>query len=149
MADELMRLESLNRNHSYYGLNSYHIIMRFSKQKETVYQVLIDTHSHPTANWVFEKAKSILPNISLGTVYRNLGQLESDGNIRSFALKGIVRYDGNLDQHSHFLCENCDLMIDIHPKNIQRKYNNIIPKNFTANSIDLTITGFCNSCKST
>ena len=121
--------------------------MRYSQQRETVFQIVRNTKVHPTAEWVFEKAQLTLPTISRGTVYRNLGQLEEKGEIQSFAMKGKIRYDGNLDDHSHFICRECDLMIDIHPENLRKNFSRDLPENYTAESMDLKITGLCKKCK--
>lgn len=121
--------------------------MRYSQQRETVFQIVRNTKVHPTAEWVFEKAQLTLPTISRGTVYRNLGQLEEKGEIQSFAMKGKIRYDGNLDNHSHFICRECDLMIDIHPENLRKNFSRDLPENYTAESMDLKITGLCKKCK--
>ena len=50
--------------------------MRFSHQRQTIREIVYKTNSHPTADWVFLEAKKSISNISLGTVYRNLKQLE-------------------------------------------------------------------------
>jgi len=121
--------------------------MRYSEQRETVFQIVKETKIHPTADWVFDQARNVLPTISRGTVYRNLGQLEEKGAIRSFAMKGVIRYDGNMADHSHFICRECDLMLDIHPKNIQKYFYKGIPKNFIAESMDLKVNGICENCK--
>ena len=69
--------------------------MRKSQQREAVYSVIKSTTSHPDAYWVYEKAREIIPDISLGTVYRNLGQLAESGDLitiffsRSFHMRKV------------------------------------------------------------
>lgn len=121
--------------------------MRYSTQRETIYQIVKDAQCHPSADWVFDRAKVIIPNISLATVYRNLGLLKSRGNIRSFTIKGIVRYDGNIKAHSHFMCRECDLMIDMLPGNLKSVIQKGLPKYFKAESVDLKISGLCKTCQ--
>ena len=120
--------------------------MRYSEQREMVFQIVKETKIHPTADWVFDQARNVLPTISRGTVYRNLGQLEEKGAIRSFAMKGVIRYDGNMADHSHFICRECDLMLDIHPEKLYKNFSRDLPENFTAESMDLKITGVCRNC---
>ena len=55
--------------------------MRFSQQRETVKNIVRGTNSHPTAEWVYTQTKKVIPNISLGTVYRNLKTLQETGQI--------------------------------------------------------------------
>ena len=121
--------------------------MRYSEQRETVFQILKETHSHPSADWVYEKVKSILPHVSLGTVYRNLSELEDLGVIKSFSTKEVIRYDGNMADHSHFICRECNLMLDFKSKDISTSLNNRLPKNFVAESMDIQISGLCENCK--
>ena len=48
--------------------------MRYSHQREVIREIIFSTNSHPSADWVYAKARKAIPNISLGTVYRNLKQ---------------------------------------------------------------------------
>ena len=57
------------------------LFVRYSYQRETIEQIVCSTNSHPTAEWVFNKTKEKIPNISLGTVYRNLKVLADSGQI--------------------------------------------------------------------
>ena len=55
----------------------------YSIQRESILETVRGTHSHPTAEWVFSKVKKTRPNVSLGTVYRNLGLLADNGKIQA------------------------------------------------------------------
>ena len=55
---------------------------RETRQRRVVYDTIKKTHSHPTADWIFEQVRSDVPKISLGTVYRNLSVLKDEGVIR-------------------------------------------------------------------
>ena len=86
----------------------------FSRQRETVKRVLCSTKSHPTAAWIYEEARKELPNISLGTVYRNLNLLGQEGVIRKLSFgDGNEHFDGDISSHSHFFCEGCGKIYDI------------------------------------
>ncbi|MFQ6677098.1 MAG: transcriptional repressor [Fidelibacterota bacterium] len=87
--------------------------MRFSKQRELVLQRITSTKIHPTADWIFGEAKKVKPNISFGTVYRNLNQLIDQGLIRMIQLNGVAHYDGNMNPHDHFICNECNEIYDI------------------------------------
>lgn len=91
--------------------------MNRSKQREVVYDVLKGTVSHPTAYWVYEQAKEILPNISQGTVYRNLKELVSNGMV--IKVQGVFdcdRFDACTVPHSHLVCRKCGAVIDFSPQ---------------------------------
>ena len=55
---------------------------RETRQRRVVYDTIKGTHSHPTADWIFEQVRTEVPKISLGTVYRNLSVLKEEGVIR-------------------------------------------------------------------
>ncbi len=85
-----------------------------SHQRDCIISYLISTKEHPTAETVYEHVREELPNISLGTVYRNLNLLADDGKILRFtALSGNVRFDGNPQQHYHFVCRECGRVLDL------------------------------------
>ncbi|MBI5190437.1 MAG: transcriptional repressor [Nitrospirae bacterium] len=87
---------------------------RMTRQKRVILDVLKGTDTHPTADWVYEKVKKKIPNISLGTVYRNLNILKSQGEILELNFgKGFSRFDGNVSYHYHFTCEHCGRIRDV------------------------------------
>lgn len=87
--------------------------MRFSAQRELIHKIIVDTTRHPTADWIYARAREKMPKISLGTVYRNLKQLEDAGMIRSLLEENMTRYDGNMQSHHHLRCRVCDDLIDV------------------------------------
>lgn len=88
--------------------------VRFSRQRECILNVLKGTDTHPTAAWVYERVKNEIPNISLGTVYRNLARLSDDGVIlRISGDDGVERYDARVKPHYHMLCRLCGGVSDV------------------------------------
>ncbi len=88
--------------------------MKFSRQREAVKKVLISTKTHPTAAWIYENVQIEIPNISLGTVYRNLNLLTDEGIIKKLSFgDGNEHFDGDISPHSHFYCESCGRIYDI------------------------------------
>lgn len=87
---------------------------RYSKQRETVLEILRSTKKHPTASVIYERAKESIPNISLGTVYRNLAELTRNGTILAFkAADGSEHYDATVAPHPHLCCEACRQIVDL------------------------------------
>lgn len=87
--------------------------MNYSRQREEILNVLRSTVSHPTAQWIYDETKKLLPNISLGTVYRNLQLLVDSGDI--IKVQGAFdkdRYDGNAVPHCHLVCTSCGSVED-------------------------------------
>ena len=87
---------------------------RRSKQRERILALLRSTDTHPTANWLFGRLKKEFPNLSMGTVYRNIGILVQQGLIGRIAFGSTFdRLDANIAEHYHFICERCDAIIDL------------------------------------
>jgi len=87
---------------------------RMTKQKRVVLEELSKVKNHPTAYDVYEMVKSRLPRISLGTVYRNLEQLSSGGQIRRLDMgQSQRRFDAVVDDHLHILCISCGKVDDV------------------------------------
>jgi len=88
--------------------------MRKSRQREAIVRALMSTTSHPTAEWVYEEVKREIPNVSLGTVYRNLKLLKERGEILELEQPGQYRrFDGNAANHYHFRCGGCGRVYDV------------------------------------
>lgn len=87
---------------------------KYSRQRESIKEYLRNTKSHPTADMVYSQIKEVYPNISLGTVYRNLNLLASQGEILKLSCgDGCDRFDGNPQPHNHFICMKCSRVFDL------------------------------------
>ena len=91
--------------------------MRYSHQREMVLNIVKGRCDHPTADMIYESCREIEPTISLGTVYRNLKLLSSDGMIDTLeTVDKKIHYDGNVNTHIHFICKKCGKIIDLFVK---------------------------------
>jgi len=87
--------------------------MRDTKQKQLILETLKPHKDHPTADEIYQEVRSVLPHISLGTVYRNLDKMSSDGEILKLQLGGgKKRFDPNPTSHAHFRCLKCGAVED-------------------------------------
>ena len=87
---------------------------KYSRQREAILQYLMERHDHPTAEMVFQAVRQVHPKVSLGTVYRNLTLLESDGTIsRINCGDGVEHYDARTEPHYHYHCRQCGILKDI------------------------------------
>ncbi len=126
--------------------------MRYSKQRETILDILKGTTRHPTAEWIYDQARELMPNISLGTVYRNLSQLDDQGSIRKIFDDGHVRYDGNIEAHDHFRCLECQRIYDISLADLNLSRDDFPDRlsmkgQFKVMQINLELLGLCNECE--
>ena len=118
--------------------------MRYSRQREIIRAIVFSTNSHPTADWVYEKAKQSIPNISLGTVYRNLKQLTDQCTIRTIYDGNVARYDWNKDSHDHLKCIECGEMIDIQTSNRNTLKSAVKDlHDFDITDVEITFIGKC------
>lgn len=124
--------------------------LRYSYQREEIYNYLCSTKLHPTAEEIYLSLKNKIHNLSLATVYRNLKVLEEIGKVKRVNC-GLTseRYDADCSEHIHFVCKRCgsveDLdMIDVsHIKGIIQKCIN----EKKMENLNLSINGLCYKCK--
>jgi len=87
---------------------------KITAQRKAIVKVLLNTKSHPTAEWVYDEVKKEIPGIGLATVYRTLRLLAAKGKVLELHTRqGTARYDGNTDVHYHFHCDQCGRIIDL------------------------------------
>ncbi|WP_426709371.1 Fur family transcriptional regulator [Cetobacterium sp. SF1] len=123
--------------------------MRFSKQREMILEFIINTDNHHTAEDIYASLKKDHPELSLGTVYRNLGKLAEIGAIRKVSLPNeIDRFDKNLEPHGHLICSSCGKIVDINLKNIHGYLEGIEKDDdVLIHSANVTFHGLCSHCK--
>ncbi|MFQ6673441.1 MAG: transcriptional repressor [Fidelibacterota bacterium] len=121
--------------------------LRHSKHRERILKAVRSTDSHPTADWIFGKVRKRIPNISLGTVYRNLGQLVEYGLIQSRMIDGVVHYDGNLDDHQHFYCTCCHAIYDLDLPLEDPVSEMEARMKHDVHGYDLQLNGICRTCR--
>ncbi len=89
-------------------------VHKYSRQRECVMQFLSGRTDHPTADIVYDNVRKEFPNISLGTVYRNLNLLTEMGRISKIpGIGGADHFDPRTDAHCHFICSRCHRIYDM------------------------------------
>ena len=124
-------------------------MQRRTKQKEAILQVIRSTTSHPTAGWIYNEVRKGIPNISLGTVYRNLKLLKQEGKILELELAtDLSRFDGDTQPHYHFRCEQCGCVFDV-DEQVDKKINYRVARNtgFKVFYHVLELRGLCKNCQ--
>lgn len=119
--------------------------LKYSRQRESIKEFLAARTDHPTADTVYTNLRKTFPNISLGTVYRNLSLLSDMGEIIKISTgDGADRFDGRTAPHNHFVCRQCHRVIDLDMENID-SIMDVAEKNF-AGSIDHYVVNFYGVC---
>jgi Fur family peroxide stress response transcriptional regulator len=122
---------------------------RGSKQRDTILRVVINSKDHPRADWVYDQVRREIPNISMGTVYRNLNLLAESGEIRQLDIAdGTSRFDGNTDNHYHFRCERCGRIFDLYEP-VDQAISERVARNtgFKVYRQRMELIGLCNACQ--
>ncbi len=122
---------------------------RETKQREAILRVLRNTRSHPTAGQIYDEVRKEIPNISKGTVYRNLQVLQENGDVSEISLNGTVsRYEARQESHYHFRCEQCGRVSDIDMP-VDRELDRQVAKRtgFEISHHQLEFRGLCNDCQ--
>ena len=119
------------------------------KKREAILECLRSTNTHPSAEWVHAKLRETFPDISLGTVYRNLSMFKDQGLVISLGtVNGIERFDANTEPHVHFVCTGCDAVMDL-PQISVPIHLGAPAEDSTGCRIQgcqLTFTGTCGAC---
>ena len=123
--------------------------MKYSKQRELILSIINNTKMHPTAEEIHKIAKETIPNISLGTVYRNLNALTENNQIIKLTVPNeSVHYDNTHQKHDHMHCLKCKCIFDIYlddKKELEQKTQN--KYGYHILSHEIMFTGYCNKCK--
>lgn len=120
-----------------------------SRKRQAMLEALRQTKEHPTAEMLYNCLKGEYPELSLGTVYRNLSILVQDGEIVSVAhVRGQERYDARTEPHVHFVCRNCSRVMDLEiSDDIKGMYEQVRKESgCQPESHSLTISGVCSGC---
>ena len=117
---------------------------RFRK-REAILACLRSTATHPGAEWVYAQLKPQIPDLSLGTVYRNLQQMAAEG--RLVQLDGpVARFDAVLEPHTHLCCAHCGQVADgVLPYDAALD-RTAMADGWTITGHSLTFTGICPAC---
>lgn len=123
--------------------------MKQFRKRNAILAYLRQTHEHPSAEMVYNHLKLEYPDLSLGTVYRNLSMFKANGDINSLGtVNGVERFDGNTLPHVHFVCNSCDAVADLPQIEVPEELNKKVTAQI-GGSIDmcqLTFVGQCHQC---
>lgn len=120
--------------------------IKYSRQREAIKNFLMTRKDHPTADVVYSSVRHDFPNISLGTVYRNLTLLADLGEISRLRLgDGVDHFDYDTHPHYHFVCQKCGSVIDMDMDALQ-SIDSLNGMDFNGNLIAGNVTYFYGTC---
>lgn len=122
--------------------------MKYSRQRELIYQTVCKHPIHPSAEEVFQLVKKEMPQIGIATVYRNLSALSQQHILRRYRGEdGIDRFDASTHEHPHFQCTVCQTLYDYPTDDYEAVKKLLLGKSgFKETGIDIVVKGVCNRC---
>lgn len=121
-------------------------VRKHSRKRDAILECVRSTREHPTADWVYSQLKPTIPDLSLGTVYRNLASFKQEGVIASVGVvDGMERFDFNTAPHAHFICTHCSAVIDVDDIFVPARLSEQVHCGSVRDCI-LTFSGICNAC---
>ena len=121
----------------------------FSRKRFAILEAIQNTTTHPTAEWIYQAGKPEYPDLSLGTVYRNLAKFKEEGVIVSVGVvNGQERFDADTNPHNHFICTECGSILDLKERYLPSSLHQMLSEKYgvQVNSHELTFYGVCQDC---
>lgn len=123
---------------------------RYSKKREAIFEAIRATDMHPSAEWVYQVLKPAHPDLSLGTVYRNLSFFKEQGSVCCVGVvKGQERFDATVTPHTHFVCDVCGAVLDLHKIPVDAMLDSTVGQQYgvSVDHHELVFHGSCASCR--
>ncbi len=123
---------------------------KVTPQRERIFSILHDNPSHPTAESVHAAVVADMPSVSLRTVYATLHELAEMGELRQLQLgTGSARFDPNVGDHHHLVCDDCGAVQDIGARFPGVRLDPDNPYGFVADATEIVFRGRCRDCLAT
>lgn len=123
--------------------------LKLTPQRLAVYNYLMNTTSHPSADVIYTDIHIQYPTMSLATVYKALKTLVDVGLVQEINVgEGNFRYDGNSSPHAHIQCLKCGKVEDFEQFNLDN-LNSLAQSqtDFKILSNKVYFYGYCKECQ--
>lgn len=127
------------------------MVTKHFRKRDAILRHLQQSKSHPSAETLFNQLRSEIPDLSMGTVYRNLNLFKQQGLAVCVAtVDGVERFDGNTCPHVHFICNDCGAVIDLEAMRVPDSLSHAATEcsGGQVTGCQLSFTGICRSCLS-
>ena len=125
------------------------MVTKHFRKRDAILNCLRMSREHPSAETLFQQLKSEIPDLSMGTVYRNLNLFKQQGLAMSVAtVAGVERFDGNTCPHVHFICNDCGAVIDLEAMQVPDSLSQAAQQccGGQVTGCQLSFTGICQIC---
>jgi Fur family peroxide stress response transcriptional regulator len=123
--------------------------LKSTPQRAAIYQALVHSTAHPTAEDLFAQVSPAYPMLSLNTVYYTLSALRKAGLVQEVNIgHDRAHFDANLSPHHHVICQGCQTILDV----MDPRLNHLtppsgLPKDFEITSYQVAFRGLCGTCR--
>lgn len=122
--------------------------LQVTPQRLAIFERLVDRKDHPSAEMIYSELTREFPSLTLVTVYNTLQKLEGAGLCRKVnPLHSAARYDGNVDDHMHLICSNCERVVDLHDIPFSVQLPHALADEFEVRSHRVNLFGLCKECQ--
>ena len=123
--------------------------LKSTPQRTAIYQALVQSTAHPTAEDLFAQVSPALPMLSMNTVYYTLDVLRTAGLIQEVNIgHDRARFDANLTPHHHVICLSCQTILDVmDPRLNQLTPPSGLPEDFEITNHQVAFRGYCGTCR--
>ena len=121
--------------------------LKMTPQRRAIIEYLQKCDTHPTAEEILQAVNLQFPMTSRPTVYNTLNWLKGEGLIREVFESSSVRFDPNTSPHHHFICQGCERVTDVSPRDIVPPSFAPLPGGQRVESYQITIRGLCADCQ--
>lgn len=120
----------------------------FSTKRQAIYDMLVNRTDHPSAKQIYDSLKEEYPDLSLGTVYRNIALFKEDGLVESVCnINGEERIDGNITPHAHLICTCCGSITDVYISELDALEKETYKEGFLPEKKVISFYGKCRKCR--
>ena len=123
---------------------------RHSRKRDAILNCIRQSRVHPSAEWIYAQLKPEHPDLSLGTVYRNLALFRESGEVVCVAtVRGADRLDACTGPHAHFICEQCGAVLDVDVPQDDLRSDLETRYGVRVRRSELLFRGVCSACRET
>ena len=120
--------------------------MRLTNQRLEIMEFIDNNYTHPTVEEIYDNVRRKVTRISKATIYQNLKILVEEGIVREVNMKGVSRFEPNLEAHHHLICKTCSKIMDFDSKELT-EYSLRLAEKVKDMKIESTNTNFYGICK--
>lgn len=118
-------------------------------QRQVIYEALLHMQNHPSPEAVYERVRTAIPSLSLGTVYKTIHTFLETGLLREVSLHhGSLRIEANMEPHHHLVCTKCRTIVDLPAADARVDVRTPLPAGFSAQRYSIEVLGLCAGCSS-